>query len=186
MRNDVTIWLVNIGLSGKPKEKCMKKASIAFALCVAMFLTAACGIINTLTCGGGPGTVSTLWADVPAFTGASKANLDLPLPAKLAVQGVFQGKLDFISYTTGSPMQDVQNFYSAERMQATGWNAESGGCTGNASANPLPQGAFCFFGKKEEGKDIGLAIVITQDDKTRQTQIFYVRIDVTTTPTPGK
>ena len=160
----------------------MKRKTIAVLLSVAMFLTMACGILNNLT-GGGAGTTANLWPDVPAFEGATKADLDLPLPAKLAVQAMFQGKLEFIAYTTSKTPQDVVNFYTADRMKASGWTTESVGCTGDTSGSSN-QGAFCFYGKNEEGKDIGLAIVVTQDDKTKQSQIFYVRIDVTPTPTP--
>jgi hypothetical protein len=159
---------------------------IAVLLSVAMVLTLGCGALNVLT-GGTSGTVGSLWPDVPAFEGASKANLDLPLAAKLAVQAMFQGKLEFIAYTTGKSSQDVQNFYTTDRMKGTGWMSDTNGCTGgttDSSSQVQGAGAFCFFGKTDAGKDIGLAIIVAQDDKTKQTQIFYVRIDVTPTPTP--
>ena len=172
-----------------------RRKTLAVLLSVTMFLTMACGIVNTLTglAGGGPGTVSDLWSDVPPIDGATKANLDLPLPAKAMIQTMFQGKLAFIAYTTGKSAQDVQNFYTADRMKAAGWNSDAGGCLGSnlpgistPDATSTSGGALCFFGKQEEGKDIGLAIVIAQDDKTKQTQLYYVRIDVTPTPTPAK
>ncbi len=165
----------------------MKRKTIAVLLSVAMILTLACSALNVLT-GGSSGTVTSLWSDVPPFEGATKANLDLPLAAKLAVQAAFQGKLEFIAYTTSKTAQDVQNFYTADRMKATGWTSnDSAGCTGgttDSSSTTQGAGAFCFFGKQDSGKDIGLAIIVAQDDKTKQTQIFYVRIDVTPTPTP--
>ncbi len=165
----------------------MKRKTIAIMLSVAMVLTLGCGALNVLT-GGTSGTVGSLWPDVPPFTGATKANLDLPLAAKLAVQAMFQGKLEFIAYTTNKTSQDVQAFYTADRMKASGWDtSETGGCTGSStdsSSQVQGAGAFCFFGKQAAGKDIGLAIIVAQDDKTKQTQIFYVRIDVTPTPTP--
>jgi hypothetical protein len=165
----------------------MKRKTIAVLLSVAMVLTLGCGALNILG-GGSSGTVSGLWSDVPPFTGASKANLDLPLGAKIAVQAMFQGQLQFIAYTTGSSAQDVQNFYTADRMKATGWDSDSSaGCMGGAtdsSSSTQGAGAFCVFGKKDNGKDTGLVVIVAQDDKTKQTQIFYVRIDLTPTPTP--
>jgi hypothetical protein len=148
-----------------------------------MLITMACGIVNTVT-GGGAGTTSSLWSDVPSFEGAAKANLDLPLAAKLAVQAVFQGKLEFIAFTTSRSVQDVTNFYTADRMKGSGWTQQSMGCTSGTTSNQGNEGAFCFYGKEEDGKNTGLVIVATQDEKTKQTQIFYVRIDMTPTPTP--
>ena len=161
----------------------MKRKSLAALLSVTMLLTMACGIVNTLT-GGGSGTTTSLWSDVPPFEGASKANLDLPLAAKIAVQAAFQGKLEFIAFTTGKGVQDVVDFYTADRMKSSGWTSESAGCTTGSTSTEGTPGAFCFYGKKEDAKQTGLVIVVTQDEKTKQTQIFYVRIDVTPTPTP--
>ncbi len=165
----------------------MKRKTIAVLLSVAMFLTMACGALNVLT-GGSAGTVNDLWPDVPPFAGASKAKIDLPLAAKIAVQAAFQGNLQFIAYTTNNSAQDVQNFYTADRMKSSGWNSNDNmGCTGgttDSSSSTQGAGAFCFFGKTVNGKDTGLAIIVAQDDKTKQTQIFYVRIDITSTPTP--
>jgi hypothetical protein len=161
----------------------MKRNTLAVLLSIAMLLTMACGVVNTLT-GGGSGTTTSLWSDVPPFEGATKANLDLPLAAKLAVQAAFQGKLEFIAFTTTKGTQDVVNFYTADRMKSSGWTTESAGCTSGSTSTDSNQGAFCFYGKKEDAKETGLVIVVAQDDKTKQTQIFYVRIDVTPTPTP--
>ena len=120
----------------------------------------------------------------PSGVGArSPADLQLPAATRLFVQAAFQGKLEFISYTATKTPQEVQSFYTKERMQASSWNSDAGGCT-DASSSGVANAAFCFFGKKEGGKDIGLAIVITQNDQKTQTQIFYVRIDITVTPTP--
>ena len=158
------------------------RLTLALILSLTMVVTMACGVLNTLT-GGGSGTAANLWSDVPPLDGATKAKLDLPLAARLVVQAVFQGKLEFISYTTGKTIQDVQAFYTPERMKQSGWTTDSGGCTSGSSTD-TSQGSFCFFAKKEESKETGLVIVSAQDEKTKQTQIFYVRIDLTSTPTP--
>ena len=164
--------------------KSMTRKSIALILTVTMFLTMACGIVNSIV-GGNAGTTADLWPDVPAFVGANKAKLDLPLAMKLIVQAAFQGKLEFISYTTKSTPQEVQAFYTPDRMKATGWTTDSGGCTsGGDSSNTGVAGAFCFYGKKDGAKENGLAIIAAQDAKTKETEIYYVRIDITTTPTP--
>ena len=166
------------------------RKTIAVLLTVTMFLTMACGIVNSLV-GGSAGTTSSLWADVPAFPGAGKANLDLPLAMKLVVQAAFQGKLEFIAYTTTKTPADIQAFYTPERMKSSGWSTDSGGCTtgsgsgsSSGSSSSGGEGTLCFFGKKDGSKEYGLAIIAAQEDKTKPTQIFYVRIDITSTPTP--
>ncbi|MCL4505913.1 MAG: hypothetical protein M1140_07825 [Chloroflexi bacterium] len=162
----------------------MTRTTIAVLLTAAMFLTMSCGIVNTLM-NTSSGTAANLWPDVPVFPGAAKAKLDLPLAAKLMVQAAFQGKLEFIAYTTSKTAQEVQDYYTPDRMKATGWTTDTGGCSGSAtSSSDTSVGSFCFYGKKEGGKDLALAIIAAQDDKTKQTQIFYVRIDITSTPTP--
>ena len=160
------------------------RTTIAVLLAATMVFTMSCGIVNTLL-NTSSGTAADLWPDVPAFPGASKAKLDLPLAAKLMVQAAFQGKLEFIAYTTTKTAQEVQDYYSPDRMKGSGWATNAAGCTGSStSASDTNVGTFCFYGKQEGGKELGLAIIAAQDDKTKQTQIFYVRIDVTPTPTP--
>jgi len=161
----------------------MNRKLLAVILGVAMMFTGACGAIQSLIGGGGSGTVGSLWPDVPALDGAAKADLQLPPAAMLFIQAAMQGKLDFVAYTTSKSPQEVQAFYTNERMQAAGWNGDTAGCSDTAAASTL-NATFCIFGKKENGKDIGLVIFVTQDDKKKDTQIFYVRIDVTSTPQP--
>lgn len=165
----------------------MKPRLLALALALTMAVTMGCGSVGSLLTGSNAGTVENLWPDVPSMPGMTKAKLDLPLPARLLIQGVFQGKLDFIAFTTSSAPKDVQAFYTKERMAPTGWNADAGGCLGDTAAgSSAAQGAVCFFNKKEDGKDFGLAIFVTFDDKTRQTQTFFTRIDLTSaTVQPG-
>ena len=84
------------------------RTTIAVLLAATMVFTMSCGIVNTLM-NTSSGTAADLWSDVPAFPGASKAKLDLPLAAKLMVQAAFQGKLEFIAYTTTKTAQEVQD-----------------------------------------------------------------------------
>ncbi|MCS7060722.1 MAG: hypothetical protein RMN25_06100 [Anaerolineae bacterium] len=165
----------------------MKRMCKAIVLSVAMVIvvltTASCGAVDSLLGGSSAGTVSTLWADVPPFDGATKADLQLPAASRIFIQAAFQGKLEFIAYTTTKAPQEVQRFYSRERMQAAGWNSDAGGCA-DAGMTGAANAAFCLFGKRQGNRDEGLVIVIAQDDQKQQTQIFYVRVDITATPTP--
>jgi hypothetical protein len=176
--------MARVVFSGDVTLTSITRKTIALLLTVTMFLTMACGIVNSLV-GGSAGIAGDLWADVPPFPGVTKANMDLPLPLKLIVQSAFQGKLEFISYTTTKAPADIQAFYTTDRMKASGWNTDSGGCTtGSSSSTSNGDSIFCFFGKKDGTKEYGLAIIANQEAKTKETQIFYVRINITSTPTP--
>jgi len=124
------------------------------------------------------GTVSNLWPDVPPFAGASKTDMEIPLGARLLIRTMFQGKINFISFRTDKPAQDVKDFYSKERMKTAGWTADEKGCTGD-SEDSKNHGAVCLYRKKDAGKDEGLAIIVAQDEKLPDTNIFYARIDLT-------
>ncbi|HEY8413770.1 MAG TPA: hypothetical protein VIK76_20285, partial [Pyrinomonadaceae bacterium] len=124
------------------------------------------------------GTVSALWPDVPPFAGATKTDVEIPLGARLLIRTMFQGKLNFISFRTDKTAQEVRDFYSEARMKAAGWNADKKGCNGDTE-DSKNHGAVCLYEKKEGGKDEGLAIIVAQDEKLPDTNIFYARIDLT-------
>ena len=94
---------------------------------------------------------------------------------------MLRGNNEFIVRTTSKTPQEVKDFYTKERMQAVGWNPDtSAGCEGDAGTSGMEN--MCFFGKKERSKDGGLAIIIVQDVKTMQTQLFYGRVCSQETP----
>lgn len=153
---------------------------------VALITVAGCGAVKTITGGGGGGgTTDTLWPDVPALDGATKANMDLPLPARIAISAASGGKFDFIVYETSKTPQEVQDFYSADRMKSSGWQAQQDqSCLGGGDASG--SGSMCVFSKNDNGKDLGLIIFIASDNSTKKTDIIYARVDTTElrTPTP--
>jgi len=124
------------------------------------------------------GTVSNLWPDVPPFAGATKTDVEIPLGARLLIRTMSQGKLNFISFRTDKPAQEVKDFYSKERMKTAGWNADEKGCTGDTE-DSKNHGAVCLFRRKDGDKQEGLAIIVAQDEKLPETNIFYARIDIT-------
>jgi hypothetical protein len=117
---------------------------------------------------------------VPPFQGATKADLEIPLGMRLLIRGMTQGKVNFISFRTDKTAQDVKDFYSNERMKVAGWTANDKGCTGDTD-DTKNHGAVCLFTRKDGGKEEGLAILIAQDEKLPETNIFYARIDTTNT-----
>lgn len=161
----------------------MRALSPILALILFLAVALSCKLAETLTGDPKAGTVSTLWPDVPPLAGATKADLEIPLAARLAIRAMMQGKINFIAFTTDQSAQDVQNFYSKERMTAVGWTPSEKGCVSD-SEDEESHGAVCLFKRKTGTKEEGLAIVLAQDEKTKQTEIFYVRIDLTQ-PTPS-
>ncbi len=149
----------------------------------ALVFTSACGMVNTLLGGRSSGTVADLWSDVPRMDGLTKADLELPLAARLMVQTLTRGKMNFIAYTTTANSQAIMDFYTTERMAAAGWNSsDTTGCMGDTSTAEV--GTMCVFGKQSGTGQAGdkreiLAIVTATDGGTRQTAVFFVRIDVT-------
>ncbi|MBA3768876.1 MAG: hypothetical protein H0W99_18225 [Acidobacteria bacterium] len=143
-------------------------------------------MIETLTGDGKAGTVDSLWPDVPPIEGATKADLAIPLGARLMIRAAMQGKINFIAFTTDKSVQEIQDFYTRERMKSAGWTASEKGCVSDTEEKKS-QGAACFFNRRDESKKEGLAIVLAQDEKSKQTDIFYVRVDLTessATPSP--
>lgn len=150
----------------------------------ALIFGSACGMVNTLLGGSTSGTVEDLWSDVPRMDGMTKADLEMPLAARLALQAVTQGKMNFIAYTTNASPQTVLDYYTAERMSGQGWNNDNNtGCFGDAE--DAQAGAICVFSKTTGGKDEVLGIVAAKDDATGKTAIFFARIDTTSTEASG-
>jgi hypothetical protein len=164
-------------------EPNMKISTSILALILILAVAVSCRLAETLTGDKNAGTVSNLWPDVPPFAGATKSDMQIPLGARLAIRAAMQGKINFISFTTDKSAHDVQNFYSNDRMKAVGWIPNEKGCIGDVE-DQKSQGAVCLFSRKDGNKQEGLAIVLAQDEKTKQTDIFYARIDLTQ-PTPS-
>ncbi len=164
------------------------RSVVALSLVLLVFVTA-CNLTSLIPGGGSAGTVSALWPDVPPFEGALRENIDLPLPARIALQAMLRGQLEFIVYTTPQPIQAVKDFYTKDRMAASGWNPESStGCSIASSGESKEQNPvedMCFFSKQEGNREVGLVILLLRDDKSAKTQIFYARVNLEATPAPS-
>lgn len=157
----------------------MRIPASILALALILGVALSCKLGERLAGDKNAGTVSTLWADVPPFEGATKADLEIPLGARLFIRGMMQGKVNFISFKTSKTAQEVKDFYTKERMKAAGWTADERGCVGDTDEEKNNRGAVCLFQRKDGGKDEGLAIIVAQDEKLPETNIFYARIDMT-------
>lgn len=156
----------------------MRTSASLLALVLMFGVVVSCKLSERLMGDKNAGTVSALWPDVPPFAGASKSDMEIPLGARLLIRTMSQGKVSFISFRTDKPAQEVKDFYSDARMKTAGWIPNQKGCTGDTE-DAKNHGAVCLYEKKEGGKDEGLAIIVAQDEKLPDTNIFYARIDLT-------
>jgi hypothetical protein len=156
----------------------MRTFAPLLALILMFGVVVSCKLSERLMGDKNAGTVSTLWPDVPPFAGATKSDMEIPLGARLLLRTMSQGKLNFISFRTDKPAQEVKDFYSKDRMKAAGWIVNEKSCTGDTD-DSKNHGAVCLYEKKQGDKDEGLAIVVAQDEKLPDTNIFYARIDLT-------
>ena len=146
-----------------------------------------CGMLNSLlNTSSGAGNVAQLWPDVPALEGATTTNLEMPLAFRLMISAAFKGGIEYIAYTTSQTPDAVRSFYSLERMRSNGWNAtdmtgsqaDQQSCYGDTTeSGSASTGALCLFTKQDGTKKYILAIVVAADDKTKETNVFYARID---------
>jgi hypothetical protein len=161
----------------------MRSATPILALAILLAVGISCRLAESLTGDPRAGTVSSLWPDVPPLAGATKADLEIPLGARLAIRALMQGKINFIAFTTDQSPQQVQTFYSNDRMKAAGWTPNDKGCVGDTEDKDT-HGAVCLYKRKDGKREEGLAIVLAQDEKTKKTEIFYARIELPE-PTPS-
>ena len=153
------------------------KFTILGILLSALIFTSACGMITSLLSGTSAGTVNDLWSDVPRMDGMTKADLEFPLAARLALQAVSQGRMNFIAFTTDATPQSVLDFYTSERMAGQGWaSGEQGGCF-SSTDNSEHEATVCVYTKEGSGANEVLGMVAGHDAETNKTAIFFGRID---------
>jgi hypothetical protein len=139
-------------------------------------------------------TVAQLWSDVPKMDDLTPSQVDMPLPIKLAARTIIgnlgrlnkegedktTGNIDWIVFTSSKTPTDVMNFYTAARMNASGWETGDVSPCVSGSETGIPQvGAFCVFQKIQNGKQALLAILAAPDEQTKQTHIFFLRLETT-------
>ena len=156
----------------------MRAPAALLALALIFGVAVSCRLSERLAGDKNAGTVSQLWPDVPPLEGATKADLEIPLGVRLMIRTMAQGKVNFISFRTSKTAQEVKDFYSNDRMKAAGWLANDKGCMGDTE-DTKNHGAMCLFSRKDQGKEEALAIIVAQDEKLPETNIFYARIDAT-------
>ena len=179
--------------------------SLVGLLTLLILASMACGLTDVISqaTGGNDNfqTVSSLWSDVPPMDGLTPSQMgDMPAFVKLAMrlilgnlgrlnpQGQDQstGMIDWIVFTTDKSPQDVQNFYTKDLMTTNGWDSNADTpCLSGSQQGAAQVGVICVFTKNQNGNNVQLAIITAQDEQTKQTNVFYLRLEETGTPVPA-
>ena len=169
----------------------MKRIQIGVLFAVLTVATA-CSLPNPLKGGGGGGdssfkVASELWSDVPKMDGLSPSKLEMPLFIKVLMRtslnqvGGRGGKDtgDWIVFETSKTPDEIKSFYSNQRMADAGWDkTEKSTCLSGSDQGISQVALVCVFGKQVGDKDIGLMMVTAQDQGTRKSNVFFVRVEV--------
>ncbi len=172
----------------------MRRVLVAAFIMVALGAVACSAAVNQLTGGDNFKKTVELWSDVPKMDGlGNPIDTELPTSIKLfmrtglnlMMKGLGEGspEWDWLMFSTGKTPDDVSNFYTTARMAAPpySWASDAAGCVSGQQA-VAQGGVFCAFTKEQGNKQIGLLIIATQDEKTKETSVFYLRGESTATP----
>lgn len=170
----------------------MKSISSAISVGVLIFLAMSCNLAEKFVPGGTDmNRTAELWTDVPRMDGLAPSDMELPLAMKILIRTALNNLWrlnkegedktpatgDWIVFTSDGKPADVQNFYTNTRMTSFGnWEAsKKTTCLDGKDSGIV--GVLCLFEKIADNKQIGLAIAAMQDDKTKKTNIFFVRVE---------
>jgi len=175
----------------------MRKCFLVVLIAALAVGVSSCRVINTLTGNDQNLTkVGDLWSDVPRMDGLASSEAELPIYVKLLMRTALNNLYrldnqntgrtpstgDWAVFTTSKTPQDVQNFYTNERMTSFGkWDASKNSTCLNGNEHHF-SGVACVFSKVVNKRGIGLLIVSAQDEQKKQTNIFFVRVETDDTP----
>jgi hypothetical protein len=164
------------------------KRSLSSVLLAAVTLSViGCGKIIPL--GGNDKTLkatSELWSDVPKMDGLAQSNLEPPLYVKVLMRtalnqiagGGGHDTGDWVVFDTSKTADDVKNFYTNDRMAATGWEKSDKSTCVSGSQFGAPQvGMVCLYVKHAGDKDIGLMIIPAKAETAGQINVWFVRVE---------
>ena len=156
----------------------MRISASILALVLIVGVGLSCKLAERLTSNKNISSVNELWSDVPPYPGATKTNLELPMPARIGLRLVMDGQMNYIGFSTDKSVVEVRDYYSRTRMLEAGWAQGQKDCTGNPDDKKNPSAICVFAREKNDTHSDVLAIVAMKNDKLPETNIFYVRMDL--------
>ena len=181
-------------------ERLNKTCATVLFLALLLSATSCRRIINKFTEDKNLKKVGELWGDVPRMDGMTDSEADLPVYIHLLMRTALNNLYrlnkegedktpstgDWAVFSTTKSADDVKNFYSNERMTSFGkWDPSRKSTCLDGKQYGF-SGAFCVFGKTVNNRGNGLLIVASQDEKTKETTVFFVRVETDETPNANK
>jgi hypothetical protein len=182
----------------------MNKILAAILFATLVLAVSSCRMIKSIT-GNDQNLkkVGDLWSDVPRMEGLASSEAELPAYVKLLMRTVLNNLYrldkenedktpstgDWAVFTTVKSADEVKNFYTNERMTSFGgWEASKNSTCLNGNQYGF-SGVACVFKKEANNRGIGLLIVAAHDEKKKQSNVFFVRVETdetkqTNTPVP--
>lgn len=167
---------------------------VVFSLVLAL-ASLGCGLIDRVA-GSETGftNASELWSDVPRMEGLTPSEMEMPFYVKLVMRTAMSqilaggtGGADWIVFSTDKTSEDVQGFYTNQRMAQNGWIASENSTCLRGSEQGMPQvGLFCVFLKEAEGRQTGLMVIASPNEEAKNTTVAFIRVENQVTPTPGQ
>jgi len=169
----------------------MSKISALLAVGVLLISGLACSLIERAVPGVDMNRTAEMWPDVPKMDHFAPSDMEMPLPLKIVLKTMLNNLWrvnkegedktpatgDWIVFTTTDAPTDVEGFYTNDRMASFGqWrSADKTSCT-NGKEKQV-NGAVCIFQKTADNKETGLVILAVKDDNTKQTNVFFLRVE---------
>jgi len=152
----------------------MRLSASILALVLLLAVALSCNLAERLAGDDESVMVANLWPDVPAFPGATKTDIKLPLPMRIIFGRMMKGKATFITFHTDKSQDEVKDFYSGNSMTDAGWARVNDSCFRDTK-EVKTGGAMCSFTKSDPKEEV---VAIMAQPESSGTTIFYMRIDV--------
>ena len=177
----------------------MRRSRIWLVVCAAALMALSCSPLSQLAgnaigqvTGSDFTTAGTLWPDVPQMDGLNHdPNMDIPVYVRLYVQTALkaasggEGAVDWIAFTTDKSTDDINAYYTQDRMTGQGWDSDSGiPCLNGSDQGVSDAGTICIFTKQETNQKTIVAIMAAADTSTGKTDVFFMRLTAKATPSP--
>jgi len=179
----------------------MNKLSALTALVILFFIGLGCaGVAERFTGKEKLTQTTTLWSDVPPMSGLAHSDLELPWGTKLIIRTALNNlwrvnkegesnatvEGDWLAMSGTSTPAEIQAFYTKERMASFGkWETNKDSTCIGGKEHGAENGVICLYKKNENGKDTVLAIFAGQDEETKNTNVFYMRLEKSADPAKG-